>query len=1585
MTNYSVEYLKNEIANHYIKKFVKELGLLKWIAILPIKTPMKDILIWNKPLPENFIEIEDFKFWKNVIQFLSPNLAGQIFDFLQTKREEIISRNTKAELEALYNEILWIDWTDNDDESENTGDSNDSGDINDSWENSWDTDNNTDQKKAEKNDSDKLAEEEEKPFSAAAVWALTSAWSLFALDRTKKFVDKVGDRRKARKIEKLSNSMDNTKLVWTIESAIDAMENQKVLLKSRLTPHQITTIENHIAKLKDWLEAVKAADIDNVKLLEDWLSLWDKFPKKLLWECTVSAKSLKIIKNGKCADELFDVVSRTRDAINGGRNTKSIVDQIHVDAIVEQMRKYLKETYNITDVSDEVLRMRAMADDAAEIATGANILYQWVKTWFSFKKFVDTFVWALWLDFAFAWIDVRNFINENREAEVIDKLNKVRGANKHNQALFHLMAGLSSIAIEWVGILISCAVTWSYWWRVWTIIWVAAWLIAWGVSEAWDALYFDVQDFYTQNKFDFLKQPRAQIKQAILQWIHNKIKWDTSANEKFTTWWNKNWEDIISQFPMTNKLGHVMNDIFNTDRFTFKCNSSDTGSWSEVRIKSLKSACASMIFLEELENESTSTWLYWNSYLSDYLESWKKKCDYLKDKNEEFQKEFNKYWEIMQDRIAIRMKYIEKELDNEEIINSIYKGYWAHRLTQVFTESIWYADMNKKSKWEDWKTYRDDSKTYDENLKEYKKELFKDFPGRKVEKLENLKKENPSLFLDVITIEPTEYIGEENNDEITEDDENKEVKEEKKEVLSDNYIENVKLVEKYKEYLSMVQNIEDREYLYLWYQYRDGLFVSNLLEADFDLDKVECETLGADNNVADILGNWYERRWITEISDNILQNILYGVAKELNGYSWRNELYDIMKFYSKDQDDVNWVYFDDKWIINNDWAIDLKLEYNIPEIIYEKDVDNYVDHFIKSNFYTPVTDENWVPLRDSNWEIIYQMKSCIDTPTESIDPQLTKEMIDTFEKIVREELTNHTEENKLRVKDEICNVVKKNSKWEFMELPYYLILDAKKAWLWDLQRQVFRWNDEVEYNLPIPWLELDDWNHIDVCYMDGDYNITSIDSRCSKYYLTSLRLNVEYYTEEEKYYIDRVDDAVQKLTNIMSVQWWGLRQKKRQEDDLDLPTDVERLISEKVKEWDKFKELILRYKANTCCSPLVLEQYTEYATYFENLYRWILLTISWFNFSNDIDSFPYFQQVMSCWYSNLFDKEWKIDTEISKKWKWFYFLGNTNVQNVYNKLLEEEVQVWDNKDDKESLKLLRKRWTDEQKELARQASYFIITTILEMYFLSIEDGSWKVKYIGHGLPTIPIGWNKNKLSPLEESIWNDLNIDEVRPKLQDYLSKKTVPPRISSEKIQSEIGNKKMEIKKMTNAERTVTDLTPIIEDQIRDNTPDVCRWYKRFQLRYDILEQKVESRGEKTKITLDDDKISMKIDWLDIEFNNIKEWIRVANLINWLKRNMKLNPIWTLVQRVPNKKELLLYAREWWSLIRDVKNDINDIEVLTEDIIGKWYPAIKDSNEFCRFVNMMLDNISKDNSQYAWRDKQHSLPKPSGPSIEVD
>jgi hypothetical protein len=72
--------------------------------------------------------------------------------------------------------------------------------------------------------------------------------------------------------------------------------------------------------------------------------------------------------------------------------------------------------------------------------------------------------------------------------------------------------------------------------------------------------------------------------------------------------------------------------------------------------------------------------------------------------------------------------------------------------------------------------------------------------------------------------------------------------------------------------------------------------------------------------------------------------------------------------------------------------------------------------------------------------------STIDTPTENIDEALQKEFETKFRTLLKEELSERTQQNQRKVKTEITNFVKLQSKnGEYLELPYYLLLRARKA------------------------------------------------------------------------------------------------------------------------------------------------------------------------------------------------------------------------------------------------------------------------------------------------------------------------------------------------------------------------------------------------------------------------------------------------------------------------------------------------------------------------------------------------------------
>jgi hypothetical protein len=163
-----------------------------------------------------------------------------------------------------------------------------------------------------------------------------------------------------------------------------------------------------------------------------------------------------------------------------------------------------------------------------------------LRHWSRINRCIQTFAWAMLIDVACLWLDVWVYLETQKEAKLIEKVNELRANNKKNQANCQLWIGIWSVLVEW-GIIIACTAAWtSVWWGVWALIWLAVWAVATWVSIGADSLYYDVQDFYLQNKEDFVREKKVKINQAILQWIHNK-KIGNSVNESIHEYINWAW------------------------------------------------------------------------------------------------------------------------------------------------------------------------------------------------------------------------------------------------------------------------------------------------------------------------------------------------------------------------------------------------------------------------------------------------------------------------------------------------------------------------------------------------------------------------------------------------------------------------------------------------------------------------------------------------------------------------------------------------------------------------------------------------------------------------------------------------------------------------------------------------------------------------------------------------------------------------------------------------------------------------------------------------------------------------------------
>ena len=84
----------------------------------------------------------------------------------------------------------------------------------------------------------------------------------------------------------------------------------------------------------------------------------------------------------------------------------------------------------------------------------------------------------------------------------------------------------------------------------------------------------------------------------------------------------------------------------------------------------------------------------------------------------------------------------------------------------------------------------------------------------------------------------------------------------------------------------------------------------------------------------------------------------------------------------------------------------------------------------------------------------------IDTPTEAIDKYLNDEFEDRFRAILHEELSARSTEKKADIKNQISDFIKNFSKdGGYVELPYYLVIAAKRAGFGDLEKTQFSWRN----------------------------------------------------------------------------------------------------------------------------------------------------------------------------------------------------------------------------------------------------------------------------------------------------------------------------------------------------------------------------------------------------------------------------------------------------------------------------------------------------------------------------------------------
>lgn len=1391
----TIEEMKNEISSLYIKNFKKDQTWMKKIVLLPIQPAIKDIITGKKNLPKSFDEVEEFKRRKDVIKFVSPDFANNLFDFMKEKRLEIEQTNTMEELitlkESLEEKFLLEK---NDETNSNTQKDNSQDSINNNWKIESNPVEIVEQNENMESNHDKgdkregsIENDDSKHDKTDAIKKWVVAWWGWLVG-TKAF----SEWTKKIDQEIINQSLDGEKIRNSINSAIEYAEKQKKCLW--LNERQTKLLNKQISKLKEWLGHCSNDALESLKLRNKFGDKMGGNRAKILEKWWISEKTLNDIEKW----------------------LKNLGDNATPEEIENVLKKIEQEKK--IKIDPDLYKIFSQAENVSEAKSITKILRHWSKI----NRIAQTLVASLWIDAALFWIDVWMYLETKKEAELISKINEVRWKNKYNQAVFQLWVWASSVLLEAIWVIVAYTCKWSYWWRVGALIWLGVWVLTAALSIWWDVFYYDVNDFYLQSKEDFIRQERSELKQAILQWIHNKKEWNTSTNEKIHAYIN--WDEELK-----NK-----------------------------KALSLWEACRSMMFLEEIDEWGICAY---DTLMHRYISSWQKKSDFKESLSESEKTSFDESMKKINERIEKRIEYINKEFEKPDIINAI-KGYcWMQYLTELFNNSSIYVQSYELG-------LRDDTLSFQENKNKYKEFIFKDFDKSRLEKLEKLRKDNPTLFYEIIettTLDQFLEIKESWNNDVTswydrnddfydeynfEDDSEDDFEDDsgydQMIMYIPSYAENVKLVVAYKKWLDLTESVEHKNSFPV--SMGNTVFVTNILKNDFELEWIDYRTLSKEEVIGNV--SLWSRSENLNVSDNLMTNIFYRLAKELYWYNWDNDEYEVIQYFNEWMKDTHGIYFDGWRRINVDWWHDKSLDgLDNNLVINEKDVDKYVNDFIEEFG-----------------------EKCIDTATEAIDYNLISEFKNKLKDIVREELMNRTVENQQKVKDEIFNFVKKytdHTDWKYyIILPYYLVVEAKKAGLWDLQRNYFRYQN----------------GRIEICCSQSELNQKSIFDDCDKSYVSNARDN---YTQQEQYYIDRVDNACKKIEDLRNVVWsdirWPFNHKFKHEDDLDLPIELERIITSKENEWKNFKESVLLYHEYNATSNGIIWKYNAYAEYFENIYRWMLILISWFERSNDIDDIKYFAKAISCWSKNIFDKKWNLLEIKEGENDWNKLAKQEEFVEFYNNQIEN-LKVWE-----KTIKDLRDSEDIQEKELARQASNLIYTTVLESSLVS-KDEDWNIKSINPWLRTHHGEYDGQwDLILVWVVLYNDLrkeNKQEIEEMIKEKISKLKIVD-LDKEKIKELINSKKEKqtLKKLTKEEKKITETTPEISDMILATADNVDRWWRRGEIQYNPEKKPypvIESWGQEVEVELVQDNC-MKLIWLDFNLT-LQEWVRLANFKNWLK-----------------------------------------------------------------------------------------------------
>lgn len=1443
----SVEQYKDDIATKFIEQFKSELNFFEKAMILPITWKMKEILKSDKKIEaEKLSDLEDLWFRRKVLgvkfwdKELFESLVNKTFNFLKQQQELILKAQTQWKLDKLLNET--INWKLEDLNEE----------VDQTWSQNWQTKENQEREQSwneweQHNWNEKVQEqswnEEDTTWEERKEWEESSTndhaievWAWTAAIASWVYLKSISEAEKRLGLtpKELPEGFDKTRtkeMFWKLADQMEEMIKPWV----KLNRIQRNTYEKSI---KNFREAADALDNETADAFKIWQKIWDRLPPDFLKRLNVDHHVLDMIDELP-EKELNNLVKKSE---------KEIVDILK--------RKWIS-------VSEDFVKSLKIANNAQEVKQVLKI----VKNGRKLANFLRGIKGMGVVTFLFMGFDVRNYFDSSKEAELVSKLNSVRGQVIKDEATAQLIIWVGGVLAEALWLFCVCAAGGSVGWPIWTAVWVCIWVIVWAISLMTSS-YHASKEFYSQNRHDFMSKKKTEIKQSIVQLFESDRLWMDEGMKK----------------------------------------SIKEARWPHSDVNTMEDAREALVCQEEFCEG-------WYDYLSRYYGSWETESDFLKKLSQEEKEEYQREKQKMEEVIKIRMEYVKEQIPinhNSEnykaLKEAIINKKWLAYIEQILADAKVYSYLKS----EDIEPYVDNYKNLD--VKGYKKAYRDKLQSEYSEEFdifEKLKKDNPILLDEicrgVLASKPaiSSYIEKSQEGIVPENEKETNLYTEKE---IEKLKKNMDFIEKYNIYRKLW--VPQRQITELWLSetWLDYNYIEKVL---LDLNSLSKRPKWEKEKSLKYLSsaefNTRIDDWKVETSKSIFQNILYSIAKEIHGYTWKNDKQELVAFYALSWD-VTWIYMNGKWKVNEDWEIDGTI--------------NSPDNMTKEEM-----------LRVIVWEVE------LDSDVEVADEILTQEVRERIKWIIEREFS--FKEKKKDYEEKIVKYIKEQWGGGYLELPNNLVVSACKSWIWNIQNFLFTYEN---------------WKIKAIGRGDMANKVLNFDkTKTIITYEVSNKLR-ESYTQEELDLIRKVDEIKEKLTKIRAIEGdsldWGTK-----EDELDIPVELERIMSKKATERNEIKESIL-YMQPYSAQEHLSKKAKYYYEYFEGMYVWLLSEItrknSFLN-SDDIDEVDEFLQASSFIWVNVVSVEkgkLKIANAVDKKvWKYLLQLfdlykDETSWKTVKELLLSDDTS-------------LQEKWQEYAKRI---------------HLLCLEETVIKRD------PE----WNINSFTTWD---MNDSDFERIKKKLKAFLSQPWFQEVHSRHKNSDVAHVWELKTRKVEKWEHEVHQEINKITESIIATMNHIDRAHMRNHPKFVPNEEQPKEwevnwtfdswwYKEKVTLLLEKEKIvGLRIDGLndvygknpkkknkswwkktDSELNDsIEEWLRTVNLINFIKDNAKKNPYW----KPANKRVYWTYwyyhRSNWWDLERDIVNNPNDIDILENTTVEKYYPMISRDEDFIKYINRFV------------------------------